>query len=88
MAAAALALAESYQRQGHMGLVRWGAVATVILMVPGAVYAAIDGDTLKAVLWGLFALVNAVHLRFNPATQPKSVARSLEASRRIITPSG
>jgi hypothetical protein len=75
MAAAAIALAESYQRQGHMGLVRWGAVAMVVLMVPAAVYAAI-------------ALGNAAHLTFNPATQPKSVARSLEASRRIVAPSG
>jgi hypothetical protein len=59
----------------------------VVLMVPAAIYAVVDGDALKAVLWGLFALVNTAHLTFNPATQPKSVARSLEASRRVIAPS-
>jgi hypothetical protein len=88
MAAAAIALAESYQRQGHMGLVRWGTVAMVVLMVPLAVHAAISGDALEAILWGLTALGNAAHLTFNPATQPKSMARSLEASRRIAAPSG
>jgi len=88
MVAAAVALAEGYQRQGYMRAGRWMAIVVVILMVPGAIYAAIDGDTLRAVLWGLIALVNAAHLMFNPATQPKSVARSLEASRRIIVPSG
>jgi hypothetical protein len=88
MATAAVALAEYYQRQDHTGLLRWGTGAMMVLMVPGAVYAAIGGDALKAVLWGLIALVNAAHLMFNPATQPKSVARSLEASRRVIAPSG
>ena len=57
-------------------------------MVPAAVYAAIGGDALETVLLGLGALVNAAHLMFNPATQPKNVTRSLEVSRRIIAPSG
>ncbi len=88
MAAAAVALAEGYQRQGHMGSLRWLATAIVVLMVPAAIYVALEGDALKAVLWGSLALSNAAQLMFNPAMRPKSVARSLEASRRVIAPSG
>lgn len=88
MAAAAVALAEGYQRQGYMRFMRWGTSLMVVLMVPASIYAAIEGDALQAAVWGLLALVNAAHLMFNPATRPKSVARSLEASRRVVAPSG
>ena len=84
MAVAAVALAERYQRQGHMRLTRRLAILTVVLMVPASVFSILDGDTLRAVLFGFLALIHAAHLRFNPATQPENVARSLEASRRVI----
>ncbi len=88
MAAAAVALAEDYQHQGHMRSMRWLAIVVVVFTVPAAIFAAVDGDTLQAVLWGSLALGHLAHLVFNPATQPKSVARSLDTSRRFIVPSG
>jgi hypothetical protein len=84
MALAAVELAEGYQRQGHMRLVRWGAIVMVAFMVPAAIYAAVSGRALEAVLWGLIALAHAGQLLFNPATRPKNVTRSLEASRRML----
>jgi hypothetical protein len=86
MAAAVVALAERYESQRTLRLARGMAVAMMVLMVPATIYAIVSGQALEAALWGFFALGNAAHLRFNPATQPKNVARSLEASRRIITP--
>jgi hypothetical protein len=82
MAAAAIELAEGYQRQGHLGLVRWGTIIIVAVLVPTTIYAAIDGDALETALLGLSALVNVAHLLLSPATRPKNVARSLEASRQ------
>lgn len=84
MAAAAIELAESYQRQRNTKLLRW--LIPVIVVGAGgvAILGAVTGDMLQAVVFGAMALVNLGHLALNPASRPKSVARSLEASRQLV----
>lgn len=89
-AAAAAELAESYQRQGRtfMKLMRWLSATGVVVFGAAAIFMAIDGDALKAILYALLALTNVAHLMYNPAVRPQNVARSLEASRQVIASDG
>jgi hypothetical protein len=83
LAAAAVELAERYRRRDKAGLSGW---AMLILLVSASgllVRAAIDGDTLGIVISGVLMLGAAAHFALNPATRPKRVARSLEASRQL-----
>jgi len=87
MAAAAIELAESYQRRGgeaslHRGL----AILLIFIGLSLAVLAASKGDTLLLVAMLLVVLSNVAQFAFNPMTRPKNVARSLEASRRLVGP--
>jgi uncharacterized membrane protein YfcA len=85
MVAAAVELAESYQRRGRISptLLRWLAIAVILGAVLVAILAAADGDTPATITMVLVALTNVAHLVFNPMNRPKNVARSLEASKRI-----
>jgi hypothetical protein len=85
MAAAAVELAASYQRQDRLDAVayRW---APLILLVCAACLAisAIDrGDELSLIINTLVVLTSVMHFAVSPATRPKNMARALEASRRI-----
>jgi small-conductance mechanosensitive channel len=82
MAAAAVELAESYQRQRHTSLLRWLIPAVIVVCTVVAILGALGGEILVAVVFGLSAVVNVAHLALNPAMRPKSVARSLDASRQ------
>jgi hypothetical protein len=84
MAAAAVELAESYQRKGRgeRTLHRFLAIALILVGVALAILAAADGDALLMSAMALIALTNVAQLVFNPMLRPKNVARSLEASRR------
>jgi len=86
MAAAAVELAEGYQRQswGYTGAMRWGPVAALVIGGCGAVFNATDGDALGLTLNALLALLGVLNLIFSPATRPKNMARVLQASRRIV----
>jgi hypothetical protein len=86
MTAAAIELAEKYQRQNreNLGLLRWGPVALGIAFVALSIWAATTGDLLNATFWALIALGNLGQLLLNPLTQPKNVARALAASRRVV----
>jgi hypothetical protein len=85
MAAAAVELAERYQRRGrgeaslHRGL----AIVLILVGLALAVLAAANGDTLMVSAMALLVLSNVAQFAFNPMTRPKNVARSLEASRRV-----
>jgi hypothetical protein len=86
MAAAAVELAESYERQSRAfrELARWLPVILVVSATYIAVSAAIEGDQLGLILNMLIALTGAGQLMLNPAARPKNTARSLEASRRVV----
>jgi predicted nucleic acid-binding Zn ribbon protein len=85
MAAAAVELAERYQRKGRNEsmLYRFLAIALILVGVALAILAAVDGDALLMSAMALIALTNAGQLVFNPMLRQKNVARSLEASRRV-----
>jgi len=87
MAAAAIALAERYQRNNEMQALRWGAPFLAIGGLCLAIWGAIEGDVLAVVIWGFTGLGWAGHLMLNPATRPKMVARSLQASRQVVASS-
>jgi len=86
MTAAAIELAEKYQRQGreNRGWLRWGPPFLGIIFVVLSIWAAASGDLLNATLWALIALGNFGQLLLNPLTRPKNVELALKASRRVI----
>jgi len=86
-AAAAIELAERYQREGrvYMTLMRWLPGAMVVVFGFVAIPAAIHGDKGMAIVYALIVLVSVWHLTSNPATRPKKMAQSLEAARRRIS---
>jgi hypothetical protein len=85
MAAAAVELAERYQRRGRgePTLYRFLAIALIFVGVALAVLAAAEGHALVMSSMALIALSNIGQLVFNPMLRPRNVARSLEASRRV-----
>jgi hypothetical protein len=85
MAAAAVELAERYQRKGRAeaALYRFLAITLILIGSALAVLAATDGDVLLMSAMALIALTNVGQMVFNPMLRPKNVARSLEASRRV-----
>jgi hypothetical protein len=90
MAAAAVELAERYQRKGRgeATLHRFLAIALILVGVALAILAAADGDALVMSAMALIALTNVAQLAFNPLLRPKNVTRALEASRRVSAAGG
>lgn len=85
LAAAAVELAENYQRKGAATPTLFRGLAIVLILAAAAlgILAATDGDIAVMSAMALIMLTNLGHLAFNPAARPQSVGRSLEASRRI-----
>jgi hypothetical protein len=90
MATAAVELAEMYQGRGrtYAALMRWLPAVMAVVFGAATIFVATDGDTLQAILYALIALTNIAHLMLNPATRPKNLVRSLEASKRVVTSGG
>lgn len=87
MAAAAVELAENYQRQGriHATLARWLPGVVIVVCGAAAILLAVEGDGLAAALNALIVLTNIGAVILNPMTRPENVARSLEASQQVST---
>ncbi len=85
MAAAAVELAESYQRKGRAAttLARWLPIAVVLFGGAAAILSVTGGDWLMTMSVALVMLVNIGSLIFNPMARPDNVARSLEQSKRV-----
>jgi len=85
MAAAAVEIGESYQRRsrGYIALICWVPVFIIVCNGYLLTSAAIDGDQLRLILSALIVLGSAMDLILNPLIRPKSMARSVEAARRI-----
>jgi hypothetical protein len=85
-AAAAVELAESYQRQRRRdgAFLFWLPVALIVGAGCLAVLDAVEGDLLRVITFALVVLSGIEQLMFNPITRPKNMARALEASRRIV----
>ena len=87
MAAAAVELAESYQRQSrtYIALMRWFPAFMVVGLGYVTISHAVDGDTSLLIVYSLIVVLSALHLLFNPAVRPKNMSQSLEASKRVVT---
>jgi len=85
MAAAAIELAERYQRKGsgELTLYRFLAISLVLVGVALAILAATEGDVLLMIAMALIALTNVAQLAINPMLRSAKVAQSLEASRQV-----
>lgn len=85
LAAAAVELAESYERQDRLSAVayRWAPLLILVFAAPLAISGIDRGDELGLIINALIVLTSAMHFALSPATRPKNMARGLEASRRI-----
>lgn len=82
MAAAAVDLAEGYRRRGRLA----SSYALILVVIPGclSIVAAINGDWWMLALFALPALFGLATLLLDPGRRPKNLARSLQASRRML----
>lgn len=49
---------------------------------------AVEGDAAMAIVYAVIVLTSVGDFMLNPATRPKNIARSLEASRRVVASGG
>ncbi|HEU5064057.1 MAG TPA: hypothetical protein VFT79_13040 [Solirubrobacterales bacterium] len=87
MAAAAVELAEGYQRQGRAmaAWMRWSPAFLATCYGMFTILAAVDGGQPSWIFFAFVALGWAWISMSTPASRPKSMARSLEASRRVAS---
>ena len=90
MATAVVALGERYRAHGraYAALIRWLPLCSVIVFGAIAIPEAIDGNIAMTIVTVLLVLGSIGHLALNPAVRPKNLARSLEASRRVVEQTG
>jgi hypothetical protein len=87
MAAAAVELAESYGHRSRatVEFMRWAPVFIIACAGCLVISAADRGNQAMLIFNVLLILGWGTHFMFNPATRPKNVARSLEASRVVAS---
>ena len=71
MAAAAIELAERYQRRDHPGILGWGMAFLLVCFSVLLIWAAIDGNVREIVISGAWILIAAAHLAFNPVSRTR-----------------
>lgn len=86
LAPAAVDLAEGYRRRGraNRGLWSWYPLLTVLFLGYLSISAAVRGDEWVAVLWALAVSFTLAAFLLDPGRRPENVARSLEASMRML----
>ena len=86
LAAVTLDAAERYQTRSRVlaALFRWLPIALALSLIVPSLPGALDGrvEMVIVLLFGALGLVG--NLMLNPWTRPTNVARSLEASRRVV----
>lgn len=88
LAAITLDAAGRYQTQSRVlaALFRWWPMVLALLLIALTLPRALDGQV-EMVIFFLFIVLGVVgNIMLNPWTRPKNVARSLEASRRVVGP--
>lgn len=90
LAAAAIDLAESYQRKSRFELaaIRWSPMILILIAACGITLNLADGIQFQLILYTFWALMGVGGVIFIPGTRPKSMTRSLEASKRIAAAAG
>lgn len=84
-AAAAVELAEHYREQSraYAAFNRWLPLFIVLGLGYVALPRVLEGDLMMGAIYAVVIVCGIGQFMFNPATRPKNLARSLEASRRI-----
>jgi hypothetical protein len=90
LAAITLDAAESYQTQSRALalLFRWLPMVLALSLIVFTLPAALDGKVEMVIFFLFIVLGVAANLMLNPWTRPKNVARSTEASRRVLAQMG
>lgn len=86
LAAITLDAAGRYQTQSHVlaALFRWWPMVLALLLIVPTLPGALDGQVMMVIFF-LFIVLGVVgNIMLNPWTRPKSVAKSMEASKRIV----
>lgn len=86
LAAITLDVAERYQTESRAlaALFRWCPMVLALFLVVFVLPGALDGQVEMVIFFLLVALGVVGNLLLNPWPRPKNVARSMEASRRIV----
>jgi hypothetical protein len=86
LAAVTLEVGEHYQAQPPIrtAVMRWGPIAFSLFFGAFTISGTLDGEIGYAILFALIVLGVIGNLMLNPASRPKNVARSVEASRRSV----
>jgi hypothetical protein len=86
LAAAAVDLAEGYRRQGRVeaALISWYPLVAIVWFGYLSISAAARGDEWVLILFVLGVPLGIAGFLLDPGRRPQNVARSLEASRRIL----
>lgn len=84
LAAVTLEVGERYQAQRSIraAVMRWGPIVFSLFFGAFTIAGTLDGEIGYAILLALIVLASIGNLMLNPASRPKNVARSVEASRR------
>jgi hypothetical protein len=84
LAAPAVELAERHlQGREHPKLMRGLTMVLVVAFGALAIVAAIQGESVDTVLYGLLSVAQLGQMKLNPIARPKHMARALEQSRRV-----
>lgn len=86
LAAVTLEVGERYQAQYPIraAVMRWGPIAFSLFFGAFTILGMLDGEIGYVILFVLIVLGFIGNLMLNPASRPKNVARSVEASRRSV----
>lgn len=85
-AALTLDVGERYQAQRPIraAVMRWGPMAFSLFFAAFALLGILNGEIGYAILFALIVLGFIGNLMLNPASRPKNVARSVDASRQSV----
>jgi hypothetical protein len=86
LAAVTLEVGEHYQAQGAVRakVMRWSPIVFSLFFAFFTLPGALDGEVWKVTLFVLIVVGFIGNLMLNPSTRPKNVAKSMEASRRVV----
>jgi hypothetical protein len=86
LAGVMLETADHFRSQSRVktGVFRWTPIVLALLLAVGALSAVVDGQVGMAFFLLFIAICAVANIMLNPWTRPRNVARSAEASRRVL----
>lgn len=86
LAGVMLETADHFRSQSRVkaGVFRWTPIVLALLLAVGVLPAVVDGQVGMAFFLLFIAICTVANVMLNPWTRPRNVARSAEASRRVL----